>query len=148
MRIPSDQGSIFGPEFWFQVDNRETPMHVDHGRAVSYIPPSARHCFKMYWVSIQAMLSTSTTWCSVLCCWDIIRNPQRLTRSRRGSNDAWVALLSAYCVMEGREWHDANYKEEKRMFLEKLQAAEETIRASKAAADLRASKAIQVFYKC
>ncbi|KAG2811396.1 hypothetical protein PC116_g9851 [Phytophthora cactorum] len=54
--------------------------------------------------------------------------------SRRGSNDAWVALLSAYCVMEGREWHDANYKEEKRMFLEKLQAAEETIRASKAAA--------------
>ncbi|KAF1791895.1 hypothetical protein GQ600_19065 [Phytophthora cactorum] len=39
--------------------------------------------------------------------------------SRRGSKDAWVALLSAYCVMEGREWHDANYKEEKRMFLGK-----------------------------
>ncbi|KAG3060015.1 hypothetical protein PI125_g24947 [Phytophthora idaei] len=36
--------------------------------------------------------------------------------------------------MEGREWHDANYKEEKRMLLEKLQAPEETIRASKAAA--------------
>ncbi|KAF1784377.1 hypothetical protein GQ600_26054 [Phytophthora cactorum] len=36
--------------------------------------------------------------------------------------------------MEGREWHYANYKEEKRMFVEKLQAPEETIRASKAAA--------------
>ncbi|KAG3116830.1 hypothetical protein PI124_g4039 [Phytophthora idaei] len=36
--------------------------------------------------------------------------------------------------MEGQEWHDANYKEEKCMFLEKLQAPEETIRASKAAA--------------
>ncbi|KAF1786950.1 hypothetical protein GQ600_18216 [Phytophthora cactorum] len=33
--------------------------------------------------------------------------------------------------MEGQEWHYANYKEEKRIFMEKLQAPEETIRASK-----------------
>ncbi|KAG3095133.1 hypothetical protein PI124_g16173 [Phytophthora idaei] len=36
--------------------------------------------------------------------------------------------------MEGREWHDANYKEKKRMFLGELHAPEETIRTSKAAA--------------
>ncbi|KAG6945371.1 hypothetical protein JG687_00017343 [Phytophthora cactorum] len=29
--------------------------------------------------NIQAMLSTSTIWCSILCCWDISRKPQRWT---------------------------------------------------------------------
>ncbi|KAF1786949.1 hypothetical protein GQ600_18211 [Phytophthora cactorum] len=48
IRIPSDQGYIFEPQFWFQVDNRETPVHVDHGRVVSYIP-SAWHCFKVWY---------------------------------------------------------------------------------------------------
>ncbi|KAF1782659.1 hypothetical protein GQ600_11038 [Phytophthora cactorum] len=195
IRIPSDQGYIFEPEFWFQVDNRETPVHVDHGRVVSYIPPSARHCFKV-WVffppkhnstgllkwgnkknSFNRMMDC--TFADVLVQYPgdvvylnnlvqhyvllryqpetanmdkcgasfgdvIVIEKDRVdsftyatkiaSGSRRGSKDAWVALLSAYCVMEGREWHDTNYKEEKRMFMEKLQAPEETIRASKAAA--------------
>ncbi|KAG6950364.1 hypothetical protein JG687_00014298 [Phytophthora cactorum] len=28
---------------------------------------------------IQVMLATSTIWCSIMCCWDISRTPQRLT---------------------------------------------------------------------
>ncbi|KAG1686817.1 hypothetical protein DVH05_005926 [Phytophthora capsici] len=48
LRFPQDEAYIWKSENWLQIGNRESPIHVDHGRVVSYIPPCAQHCFKIW----------------------------------------------------------------------------------------------------
>ncbi|KAG2774037.1 hypothetical protein Pcac1_g15161 [Phytophthora cactorum] len=43
---------------------------------------------------------------------------------KRGSRKAWESLLSAYCVMEGRDYD--NFEKEKKRFYEKLQLPEKS----------------------
>ncbi|OWZ03565.1 hypothetical protein PHMEG_00024682 [Phytophthora megakarya] len=52
LRFPQQEAYVWKTEYWLQAGNRESPVHVDHGRVVSYLPPSARHCFKI-WVGVM-----------------------------------------------------------------------------------------------
>ncbi|ETP11506.1 hypothetical protein F441_12978, partial [Phytophthora nicotianae CJ01A1] len=47
LKFPSHEAYVYKSEYWLQPGNRESPVHVDHGRVVSYIPPCAKYCFKV-----------------------------------------------------------------------------------------------------
>ncbi|KAG2823341.1 hypothetical protein PC113_g22197 [Phytophthora cactorum] len=165
--------------------NRESAIHVDHGRVVSYLLPCARDCFKI-WVffppatekithfnyvnkkeSFNRMLRTTGSgvliqrpgdvvclnnlvfhsvllvykpsiaeqdkWGGlfgdvVVCEADRVESFRYATKvasgPKRGSRKAWESLLSAYCVMEGRDYD--NFEKEKKRFYEKLQLPEKS----------------------
>uniref|UniRef100_H3GYD0 JmjC domain-containing protein n=1 Tax=Phytophthora ramorum TaxID=164328 RepID=H3GYD0_PHYRM len=48
LKFSRDEAYVYKSEYWMQVRNRESPIHVDHGRVVSYIPPCAKDCFKVW----------------------------------------------------------------------------------------------------
>ncbi|KAG2782922.1 hypothetical protein Pcac1_g7406 [Phytophthora cactorum] len=48
LRFPPDEAYVYKSEYWLQARNRESAIHVDHGRVVSYVPPCARDCFKIW----------------------------------------------------------------------------------------------------
>lgn len=54
IRMSSSEAHVFPHEIWLQVGCRETPMHVDHGRTVAYLPPCQQKAFKI-WVFFRAM---------------------------------------------------------------------------------------------
>ncbi|KAE8981811.1 hypothetical protein PF011_g21881 [Phytophthora fragariae] len=48
IQFKSDKVSTYKTECWLQAGNRESPVHMDHGRVVSYIPPCAKNCFRIW----------------------------------------------------------------------------------------------------
>lgn len=61
LRFDLHEAYAYKPEYWLQAGNRESPLHVDHARVVSYIPPCARYCFKV-WVFFQARPTEKFNW--------------------------------------------------------------------------------------
>ncbi|KAE9262578.1 hypothetical protein PF001_g32005, partial [Phytophthora fragariae] len=48
IKFKSDKVFTYKTEYWLQAGNRESPVHMDHGRVVSYLPPCAKNCFKVW----------------------------------------------------------------------------------------------------
>ncbi|OWY96862.1 hypothetical protein PHMEG_00032760 [Phytophthora megakarya] len=53
--FPQQEAYVWKTEYWLQTGNRESPVHVDHGRVVSYLPTSARYCFKIWVFSLRRL---------------------------------------------------------------------------------------------
>ncbi|KAG3012721.1 hypothetical protein PC123_g9189 [Phytophthora cactorum] len=163
LRFPPDEAYVYKSEYWLQARNRESAIHVDHGRVVSYVPPCARDCFKI-WVFFSPATEKiahfnyvnkedffnrmlRTTGSGVL--WrrplpeqsglslDVIADRVGSFRyatkvasgAKRGSGKAWGSLLSAYCVMEGRDYDPDNFEKAKKRFYEKLQLPDKSSKA-------------------
>ncbi|RLN51306.1 hypothetical protein BBJ28_00023739, partial [Nothophytophthora sp. Chile5] len=47
LKFKKEEACAFPAEYWMQAGNRESAVHVDHGRVVAYIPPCAKQCFKV-----------------------------------------------------------------------------------------------------
>ncbi|GMF24794.1 unnamed protein product [Phytophthora fragariaefolia] len=159
--------------------NRESPVHMDHGRVVFYTPPCANAVLQgvgllspqpteqFKWCnkedSFNRMLDATTTevlvqrpgdvvvlnnlmhpsvllgylpgtkkedkWGGILGdvivqAADKIDSYKFATKAasgfRRGSEDAWRSVLSAYCVMNGDMWDRGEYDEIKANFIVSL----------------------------
>ncbi|EGZ15805.1 hypothetical protein PHYSODRAFT_315976 [Phytophthora sojae] len=48
LSFPADEAYVYPFESWLQSGNRESPIHIDHGRVVSIVPPSLTHTFKIW----------------------------------------------------------------------------------------------------
>uniref|UniRef100_H3GC11 Uncharacterized protein n=1 Tax=Phytophthora ramorum TaxID=164328 RepID=H3GC11_PHYRM len=148
--FPRDQAYVWKSEYWLQVGNRESAIHVDHGRVVSYIPPGVRIqrpgdvvclinlVFHFVLLAYQPGTAAEDRWGGIfgdviVCATDRIESFRYAAKvasgSKKWSRKAWEPLLSAYSTMEEGGYDLDNYEQVLNKFLSELKLDEQSEKA-------------------